>query len=83
MSDIKIAITAERKWRQCPLCRGQGLNPVLLHKVCPKCDGERRVPVEQAKPRWKDHLDYDSSIAGRINRDMGAKASQQARGACY
>lgn len=30
--------------RTCPTCNGRGINPVLPHRVCPKCDGEKRLP---------------------------------------
>lgn len=30
--------------RKCPLCNGTGLNPKLLTYVCPKCQGEKKVP---------------------------------------
>lgn len=30
--------------RTCPTCNGKGINPVLPHRVCPKCDGEKRIP---------------------------------------
>jgi len=31
--------------RQCPTRRGSGINPVWMTRVCPKCDGERVVPI--------------------------------------
>lgn len=31
--------------RVCPTCRGTGINPVWPTKVCPKCNGERRIAV--------------------------------------
>jgi DnaJ-class molecular chaperone len=30
--------------RICPLCNGTGLNPKLITHVCPKCQGEKKVP---------------------------------------
>lgn len=30
--------------RTCPTCNGKGINPVLPYRVCPKCDGEKRIP---------------------------------------
>lgn len=32
--------------RQCPTCRGTGINPVQKSLVCPKCNGERVVSKE-------------------------------------
>lgn len=31
--------------RTCPTCQGTGINPVWMSKICPKCNGERTVPV--------------------------------------
>lgn len=30
-------------WRECPTCKGTGINPVVTMYVCPRCNGERRV----------------------------------------
>lgn len=30
--------------RVCPTCHGTGINPVWPTKICPKCNGETRVP---------------------------------------
>lgn len=31
--------------RTCPTCKGTGINPVNSYVVCPKCNGETKVPV--------------------------------------
>lgn len=30
--------------RQCPTCEGTGINPQTRDSVCPRCNGEKRVP---------------------------------------
>ena len=35
--------------RQCPTCNGTGVNPVATWLLCPKCNGEKRVPVTPQK----------------------------------
>jgi hypothetical protein len=39
-----VGTRAPYGWRDCPTCRGTGINPMLLTRVCPRCGGERRVP---------------------------------------
>lgn len=31
--------------RDCPTCRGTGVNPIMTTLVCPKCKGERKVTI--------------------------------------
>lgn len=33
--------------RLCPTCEGTGINPQARYMVCPKCKGEKRVPVKR------------------------------------
>ena len=35
-------------WTTCPLCKGTGLNPLVLYEDdCPQCDGEGGVAAEE------------------------------------
>lgn len=47
MSGYATRITNDRR---CPTCNGTGINPVATYMVCPKCNGEKRVP--EAKPMY-------------------------------
>ena len=35
--------------RFCPTCNGTGINPVAMHYLCPKCNGEKTVPLPRRR----------------------------------
>lgn len=46
MSVWAWATGANSDARQCPTCRGTGINPVAIYLLCPKCNGERYVRID-------------------------------------